>query len=190
METSGAIDTKGRSARAPGKDAGSWSRGALGAALVAIDVAAMTIGAIGVLIHRGAGDGAPRLQGNRHVVPVETVPIAPPYHVTYDPGYSSGWHLHAGQHDVTVLSGALTVYGDDCWPQVYAAGQCYVDGRERHLASNEGAEPREMVVRWLGGGRDVSQTERRPSKRRGNANPFQTKQRSSDANSHELRSVH
>ncbi len=152
MEGSGAISTKGRAARAPGKRAGSWLRSALGAALVAIGVAAMTTGGIGLLALRGAGDGAPRLQENRDVDPGETVPIAPPYHVTYDPGYSSGWHVHPGQHDVTVLSGALTVYRADCRPEVYGAGQRYVGGRERHLATNEGAEPLEMVVRWVGGG--------------------------------------
>ncbi len=152
MEGSGAIGTKERAARASGKLARSWSRSALGAALVAIGVAAMTTGAIGLLSQGGAGDGAPRLRKNVDVVPVETVPIAPPYHVTYDPGYSSGWHVHAGQHDVTVLSGALTVYGDDCRPEVYSVGQRYVGGRERHLASNEAAEPLKMVVRWLGGG--------------------------------------
>lgn len=151
MEASGAISTKGRSARASGKLAPTSSRRALGAALVTLGVAAMTTGAIG-LFHRGAADGAPRLQENREVVPVERVPIAPPYRVTYDPGYSSGWHVHPGQHDVTVLSGTLTVYADGCRPEVYGAGERYVGGRERHLATNEGAERLEMVIRWLGAG--------------------------------------
>ena len=151
VEVSGAISTKGRFARASGNLAGTWSRGALGAALVATGVAAMTTGAIGLLLTRGAGDGAPRLQENLDVIPVEAVPIAPPYHVTYDPGYSSGWHVHPRRHEVVVLSGALTVYADDCRPEVYAAGQRYVSGPERHLATNEAAAPLEMVVRWLAG---------------------------------------
>lgn len=66
--------------------------------------------------------------------------------LTYEPGHSSGWHVHAGTHSVVVLSGTLTVSEEDCQPQEYRAGQTYVGGRDAHQVSNVGAEPAQLVV--------------------------------------------
>jgi quercetin dioxygenase-like cupin family protein len=66
--------------------------------------------------------------------------------LTYEPGQSSGWHVHTGLHAVAVLSGTLTVYDGDCSAEVYEPGESYVGGQELHLVRNETPIPTEMVV--------------------------------------------
>ena len=68
---------------------------------------------------------------------------------SYAPGQSSGWHRHPGLHLVTVVSGTLTVYDQDCTPATYGAGQEYVGGEEPHLARNETEATLEMAVTYL-----------------------------------------
>ena len=67
----------------------------------------------------------------------------------YDPGQSSGWHLHAGVHAVAILSGTLTVYDDQCRPTRFGPGEPYVGGRQVHLARNDADVPVEMVVTYI-----------------------------------------
>jgi quercetin dioxygenase-like cupin family protein len=69
--------------------------------------------------------------------------------ITYDPGQSSGWHVHPGIHAVHVLSGSLTVYDENCVGRTYGPDQSYVGGRDVHLARNETAEPLRMVVTYV-----------------------------------------
>jgi len=69
--------------------------------------------------------------------------------VVYEPGHSSGWHVHPGVHAVVVLSGALTVYDEGCRSRDYAAGQIYVGGREPHLARNETAGLLRLAVMYV-----------------------------------------
>jgi quercetin dioxygenase-like cupin family protein len=59
----------------------------------------------------------------------------------YDPRESSTWHTHTGLHAVAILSGTLTVYGPDCKPVRYGAGQSFVGGQNVHVARNETDEP-------------------------------------------------
>src|SRR5262245_15593379 len=55
-------------------------------------------------------------------------------------GYT-GWHSHPGPVLVTVTQGALTIYNaPDCRPQVYEAGEGFVEGTNVHLVRNEGTE--------------------------------------------------
>ena len=68
--------------------------------------------------------------------------------LTYAPGQTSGWHVHPGVHEVTVLSGSLTIYGEDCQGRAYGPGERYVGGPTRHMALNDSAERLEMAVRW------------------------------------------
>lgn len=86
--------------------------------------------------------------------------------VTYGPGQSSGWHRHAGWHAVTVLSGALTVDGDDCQRRVYGTGDQYIGGPARHRATNEGTDAVEMAVRWIApvgvGSAELAQPQQEP----------------------------
>jgi quercetin dioxygenase-like cupin family protein len=65
---------------------------------------------------------------------------------TWQPGGSTGWHTHPGWSLIVVTSGTVTAYdGDDpdCEPQVYAAGDSFVDvgGGHEHMIRNETAQP-------------------------------------------------
>lgn len=68
--------------------------------------------------------------------------------LTYAPGQTSGWHVHPAVHEVTVLSGFLTIYGEDCQRRTYGPGDRYVGGPDRHMALNDSAERLDMAVRW------------------------------------------
>ncbi len=69
--------------------------------------------------------------------------------LTYEPGHTSGWHVHAGVHSVVVLAGTLTVYDRDCQRHQFTAGETYFGGNEAHLARNEGDEPAELAVTYV-----------------------------------------
>ncbi len=69
--------------------------------------------------------------------------------ITYDPGQSSGWHVHPGIHAVHILSGSLTVYDESCVARTYGPDESYVGGRDPHLARNETAEPLRLVVTYV-----------------------------------------
>ncbi|MDQ4090285.1 MAG: cupin domain-containing protein [Actinomycetota bacterium] len=58
--------------------------------------------------------------------------------LVYEPGQSSGWHVHAGVHSVVVSSGTLTVYDDVCRRRDFGPGETYVGGRQPHLVRNGG----------------------------------------------------
>lgn len=67
----------------------------------------------------------------------------------YEPGQTSGWHSHRGIHAVAVLSGALTVYDEQCRPTTYEPGRPYVGGQQPHLVRNESEVPVTMAVTYL-----------------------------------------
>lgn len=69
--------------------------------------------------------------------------------LVYEPGHSSGWHVHSGVHSVVVLSGMLTVFDEACARHDYGPGQTYLGGREPHLARNFGAEAAGFVVTYV-----------------------------------------
>lgn len=61
---------------------------------------------------------------------------------TWQAGGTTGWHTHPGASLIIVTQGTVTVYeGDDpdCTPQLYTAGQTFVDsgGGHVHLIRNE-----------------------------------------------------
>ena len=58
--------------------------------------------------------------------------------LVYEPGHSSGWHVHRGVHSVAVSSGTLTVYDEACRRQDFGPGETYVGGRQPHLVRNSG----------------------------------------------------
>ncbi len=54
-------------------------------------------------------------------------------------GGSTGWHHHPGVVMVSVASGTVTEYDEDCQPTVIQAGQGFVESRDEvHLVRNEG----------------------------------------------------
>jgi quercetin dioxygenase-like cupin family protein len=68
---------------------------------------------------------------------------------TYQPGHTSGWHIHSGVHSVVVLAGTLTIYDAMCHRTDYHPGDAYLGGREPHIARNETTEPVELVVTYV-----------------------------------------
>jgi quercetin dioxygenase-like cupin family protein len=68
---------------------------------------------------------------------------------TYEPGHSSGWHLHPGVHSVVVLSGTLTIYDEHCVRTDYGPGETYLGGNAPHLARNEGADDVNVAITYV-----------------------------------------
>ncbi len=66
--------------------------------------------------------------------------------LAYEPGHSSGWHVHSGLHAVYVLSGTLTVYDEACRARLYGTGESYVGGQSPHMVRNETDADVEMIV--------------------------------------------
>jgi quercetin dioxygenase-like cupin family protein len=59
--------------------------------------------------------------------------------VVIEPGGSTGWHHHPGVVLVSVKSGAVSEYHQDCHKTVYKAAKGFVEGNGKvHVARNEG----------------------------------------------------
>lgn len=78
-----------------------------------------------------------------------TPPIEANASLVYEPGHSSGWHVHPGVHSVLVLSGTLTVYDEACGRRDYGPGETYVGGREPHVVLNTGIEDTALTVAYV-----------------------------------------
>src|SRR5215203_5751726 len=62
--------------------------------------------------------------------------------VTIKPGGSTGWHQHPGVVMVSVASGTVTEYDEDCQPTVIQASQGFVESHDEvHLVRNEESAP-------------------------------------------------
>jgi len=76
------------------------------------------------------------------------------------PGGTTGWHSHPGPSLIFVVAGTVTNYMSDdpsCTPQVYNAGQGFVDpgGGDEHILRNEGTTQAETIaVQFLPQGAD------------------------------------
>ena len=68
---------------------------------------------------------------------------------TYEPGQSSGWHVHGGIHTVIVSSGVLTVYDAGCRARTFGVDEPYIGGTQDHLVRNETDAPVEMTVVYV-----------------------------------------
>ena len=58
----------------------------------------------------------------------------------FQPGATTGWHMHPGPVYITVTQGQLTFYERDdptCTPHVVSAGQGYVDSGAGHIGFNK-----------------------------------------------------
>lgn len=69
--------------------------------------------------------------------------------LVYEPGQSSGWHVHPGVHSVVVSAGTLTVYDDACRRQDFGPGETYVGGRQPHLVRNGGDTSAVLAVTYV-----------------------------------------
>jgi quercetin dioxygenase-like cupin family protein len=68
---------------------------------------------------------------------------------TYEPGHTSGWHVHPGVHSVVVLSGTLTIYDEHCARTDYGPGETYLGGNRPHLARNEGTDDLNVAITYV-----------------------------------------
>lgn len=104
-------------------------------------------GVEGIVAGRGTAAEKVKTRGNQpYSVVVQSITIAP--------GGHTGWHTHPGIAVAVVASGGLTIYdGDDrsCTPQLYEAGEVYVDPGygHVHLGRNEGPIPTVVLVTYL-----------------------------------------
>jgi quercetin dioxygenase-like cupin family protein len=58
--------------------------------------------------------------------------------IDFPPQSQSSWHIHPGPVFISVISGSITFYDEDCQPTVRTAGQGFLDtGVSRHMARNE-----------------------------------------------------
>ena len=70
--------------------------------------------------------------------------------VTIGPGGSSGWHHHPGVVLVSVASGTLTQYNEDCDKTVLKAGDGFIEGTDKsHVVQNEGNADAVLYVTFI-----------------------------------------
>ena len=67
----------------------------------------------------------------------------------YEPGHTSGWHVHPGVHSVVVLSGTLTIYDEHCRRTEYGPDQTYLGGTTAHVARNETLEVLDVAITFV-----------------------------------------
>ncbi len=70
--------------------------------------------------------------------------------VDLEPGGSTGWHHHPGVVMVSVASGTVTEYDEDCHPSVIQAGQGFVESHDEvHLVRNEGNDAAVLFATFI-----------------------------------------
>jgi quercetin dioxygenase-like cupin family protein len=94
--------------------------------------------------------------GRIHVAGVELKTRGPidvaTVHVTFQPGGSTGWHVHPGPALVTVKTGQLTLYrAKGCRARAFGAGQTFLElgPNDVNLTRNETGGVTETVVTFL-----------------------------------------
>jgi hypothetical protein len=73
-------------------------------------------------------------------------------HVTFQPGGSTGWHVHPGPALVTVKTGQLTLHRTNgCTTRTFSAGQTFLEfgPKDVNLTRNETGGVTETVVTFL-----------------------------------------
>jgi len=66
--------------------------------------------------------------------------------VRFAPGDVQPWHYHPGFAIVTVKSGTITIYDQDCRPHPIEAGKAHVETATPHQAVNEGTAEAHFYV--------------------------------------------
>jgi quercetin dioxygenase-like cupin family protein len=65
-------------------------------------------------------------------------------------GGSTGWHYHPGVVMVSVQSGTVTEYDEDCNPSVIQAGRGFVESHDEvHLVRNEGNDAAVLYATFI-----------------------------------------
>jgi quercetin dioxygenase-like cupin family protein len=75
-------------------------------------------------------------------------------HVVAPPGWSGGWHTHAGVVFVTVADGTLTYYHetDPCHGRQFSKGEGFAEeahGYDVHIARNEGSKVLDLYLMYV-----------------------------------------
>ena len=110
---------------------------------------AMALGLLLVLTAGGlvaAGRSGTVVVPDSALTPFPTVATATS---TYQPGHTSGWHVHPGVHSVVVLSGTLTIYDENCVRTDYGPGQTYLGGATPHVARNETLDVLDVAITFV-----------------------------------------
>jgi quercetin dioxygenase-like cupin family protein len=66
----------------------------------------------------------------------------------YGVGGQNGWHSHPGIVAVTILSGTIQWYDENCNPTVYKAGDSWVEGSQIHAFRNIGNKNVQLMA-WF-----------------------------------------
>ena len=64
-------------------------------------------------------------------------------------GGQNGWHSHPGLVAVTILSGSIRWYDEDCNPTVYKAGDSWVEGSKIHAFRNIGTDSVHLMASFI-----------------------------------------
>lgn len=115
-------------------------------ALVGLAVVAVAASALSLELHRRADRPAVLASSS---TAQGVAPDVGTTDVTYEPGHSSGWHVHPGVHSVVVLSGTLTVYDEECGRREFGPGETYLGGDRPHLARNEAPDVLRFAVTYV-----------------------------------------
>lgn len=67
----------------------------------------------------------------------------------YSPGGHNGWHSHPGIVAVTLISGTIQWYDENCEPKVYNAGDSWVEGSQHHYFRNIGTGNVELTAVYI-----------------------------------------
>ena len=121
---------------------------ALALAVPAVSAGAVTARSLGTFTV-GAEAGYPVGHGFTTTIPagssVDSVVVRLPGRTSF------GWHHHTSLVVVSVTSGALALYSDECARQVVGAGEGFVEEPGKvHLARNEGNTIATLTVTYLG----------------------------------------
>jgi quercetin dioxygenase-like cupin family protein len=71
--------------------------------------------------------------------------------VDFQPGGTTGWHVHPGPVAATVVAGNVTLIADDCTHHTYTAGQTFIEKgpRDLHKAIATGGSNAEVVATFF-----------------------------------------
>jgi quercetin dioxygenase-like cupin family protein len=64
-------------------------------------------------------------------------------------GGQNGWHSHPGLVAVTIISGSIRWYDENCTPTVYKAGDSWVEGSQIHAFRNIGTDTVHLMASFI-----------------------------------------
>jgi quercetin dioxygenase-like cupin family protein len=64
-------------------------------------------------------------------------------------GGQNGWHSHPGLVQVTIVSGSIQWYDENCSPTVYKAGDSWVEGSQIHAFRNIGTDTVHLMASFI-----------------------------------------